>query len=150
MKKLLCLLFLSFSISIKAQWFISNNGIPTVVGNVNNVTAIIDYQKDGFLGIYFYAKTGSFPCYGEKVDTIESLIINSTLVRFSRSCDGYYTYFFPSTIQGKKYIFEQFFYKNLVTIYNSRGEYVDTLSAIGFRNMNKIIMDTPKGITNGL
>lgn len=149
MKKLLCLLVLLFPINIKAQWFISNNGLPTVVGNVNNVTAVINYQKDGFLGIYFYAKTGSFPCYGERVDTVESLIINNTLVRFSRSCDGYYTYFFPTTLQGKKYIVEQFFHKNSVTIYNSRREYVDTLSAIGFRNMNRIMAAT-KGTTNGL
>lgn len=134
---------------VKAEWFVSQKGLPSVIGDRGDLSAIINYQSDGFLGLYFYSRMHSYPCTGNQIDQVASMLVNNTLIRFSRGCDGSSTYFFPSTLEGKGYVVREFSSKNFVTFYDSRGGYIDTLSAKGFRKMSDL-MGEARGLMHGL
>lgn len=149
MKKLLLSLFILISPIVKGEWFVGQTGLPTVVGNRGELSAIINYRSDGFLGLYFYSRTGSFACSGtQQIDQVESMLVNNTLVRFSRSCDGHSAYYYASTIQGKEYLVREFAHKTSVIFHNSRGVYIDTLSAKGFIKMSNL-MGATRGVAKG-
>jgi len=125
------------------------SGNPMTISEQGNFLLEITYAVDKYENIYLYPLYNDEICKNKSYQPRQarSAYFNGVLVQLWDACNGESHYYYPATTQGRNYIFNQFFTKNLIRI--EQGNYKEDISGQGFTKTIKIFRKT-NNLTGGL
>lgn len=137
MKLKLCIIALFCTMTFNSfaynQWFNEEiSGNPMVISEQGNFLLQIAYAINQYENIYIYPLYNDETCKNKNYQPRQarSAYFNGVLVQLWDACNGDAHYYYPATMQGTNYIFNQFFKKNIIHI--KQGNYKENISAQGF------------------
>ena len=118
-----------------SNWILSSNGHLMSFSKGGEFLAIAAINDAGYYWMYFSSQDPKFKyCRdGEGVSQSPSVNFNGVLVRMIEMCDNGIKFFTPVTLDGARYVLNQFITKNEVILINAQNRVFANFSAVGFK-----------------